>query len=185
MSELLQLPTSSKSSTSPSYPPNTAAMHAKLVKADYHGALITGKLTVLPHLSSHISSVSDAKNPSLIGCSGIIVHETENAFRVVTGKDETKCKPFGVMLNSIYPFSPVLVLPKQNSIFTFGVPLYSTLSPDHSLAAAAPPSLAPDQVTRTVVDSPHFLFTLYGNQFRFRAAERAGKKFKSKMTIEL
>jgi ribonuclease P protein subunit POP4 len=81
----------------------------------------------------------------------------------------------------------MLVLPKQNSIFTFGVPLYSTLLPDHSLSAsaAAPSSLATGQATRTVVDSPHFLFTLYGNQFRFRAAERAGKKFKSKMTIEL
>lgn len=32
---------------------------------------------------------------------------------------------------------------------------------------------------------PHMEFELYGNQFRFRAAERAGKKFKAKETIEL
>jgi RNase P/RNase MRP subunit p29 len=61
-------------------------------------------LPSFPHLISHIFSVSDAKNPSIIGCSGIIVHETENAFRVVTRKDETKRKPFGVMLSSAYPF---------------------------------------------------------------------------------
>jgi RNase P/RNase MRP subunit p29 len=61
-------------------------------------------LPSFPHLISHIFSVRDAKNPSLIGCSGIIVHETENAFRVVTEKDETKCKPFVVMLSLVYPF---------------------------------------------------------------------------------
>jgi ribonuclease P protein subunit POP4 len=48
-------------------------------------------------------------------------------------------------------------------------------------ASESPPAV--DE--HTVLDSAHLLFTLYGNQFRFRAAERAGKKFKSKMTIEL
>jgi ribonuclease P protein subunit POP4 len=37
----------------------------------------------------------------------------------------------------------------------------------------------------TVLDGPHIEFELHGNQFCFRAAERAGKKFKHKETIEL
>ena len=39
--------------------------------------------------------------------------------------------------------------------------------------------------TRTVLDGPHVEFELYGNQFCFRAADRAGRKFKHKETIEL
>ena len=38
---------------------------------------------------------------------------------------------------------------------------------------------------QTVLDGPHIEFELYGNQFRFRSAERAGRKFKPKETIEL
>ena len=38
---------------------------------------------------------------------------------------------------------------------------------------------------RTVLDGPHIEFELYGNQFCFRAADRAGRKFKHKETIEL
>jgi ribonuclease P protein subunit POP4 len=46
MSELLVLPSPPPvPSTMASYPPNSAAMHAKLVKADYHGAYITGMAT--------------------------------------------------------------------------------------------------------------------------------------------
>ena len=37
----------------------------------------------------------------------------------------------------------------------------------------------------TVLDGPHIEFELYGNQFCFRAADRAGRKFKHKETIEL
>jgi ribonuclease P protein subunit POP4 len=36
-----------------------------------------------------------------------------------------------------------------------------------------------------VLDGPHIEFELYGNQFCFRAADRAGRKFKHKETIEL
>lgn len=37
----------------------------------------------------------------------------------------------------------------------------------------------------TVLDGPHIEFELYGNQFCFRAADRAGRKFKHKESIEL
>jgi hypothetical protein len=39
--------------------------------------------------------------------------------------------------------------------------------------------------TGTVLDGPHVEIELYGNQFCFRAADRAGRKFKHKETIEL
>lgn len=74
----------------------------------------------------------------------------------------------------VYP-----VLPKQNSVFAFAVPLYSTLTANAItlLDEGGPP--------KTVLDGPHIEFELHGNQFRFRSADRAGKKFKHKETIEL
>ncbi|KAF8885900.1 Rof/RNase P-like protein [Gymnopilus junonius] len=139
--------------------PNSSGMHPKLLKADYHGSIMT---------------VTQAKNPCLVGLSGIVIHETENAFKVVTKQNKVK------------------LLPKQNSIFTFAVPLYSTLPATHSANVPLPlPSpVDPDKevsphLRKTVLDDPHIQFELYGNQFRFRAAERAGRKFKHKETIEL
>lgn len=71
-----------------------------------------------------------------------------------------------------------LVLPKQNSIFAFRIPLYD------SRAAAS--SASKDQGDLSAHElTPQIEFELYGNQFRFRAAERAGRKFKHKETIEL
>ncbi|KAI0374793.1 RNase P/MRP p29 subunit [Pilatotrama ljubarskyi] len=126
--------------------PGAAGMHAKLIKADFHGAVVT---------------VRRSKNPCLVGISGIVVHETENSFKVITRKDQLK------------------LIPKQNSVFVFAVPIYATpaLPPQASSSPSHPP--------RTVLDMPHIEFELYGNHFCFRAAERAGRKFKHKETIEL
>ena len=63
------------------------------------------------------------------------------------------------------------VLPKQGSVFVFAVP-----------AAAAAPC---GDGGMTVLDGPHVEFDLYGNQFCFRAVDRAGRKFKHKESIEL
>ncbi|CAA7265715.1 unnamed protein product [Cyclocybe aegerita] len=138
--------------------PGSAGMHPKLLKADFHGSIMT---------------VSKSKNPCLVGLSGIVIHETENVFKVVTKDDKLK------------------VLPKQNSIFTFAVPLYSTLPSSHDINTPfiPPPPQNVDSTSsssiKTVLDAPNIQFELYGNQFRFRAAERAGRKFKHKETIEL
>ncbi|KAI0721687.1 RNase P/MRP, p29 subunit [Cerioporus squamosus] len=145
MSELLSLsPQPAVANTDPaSAMPSAAGMHAKLIKADFHGAIVT---------------VRQSKNPCLVGLSGIIVHETENAFKVITRNDQLK------------------MLPKQKSIFVFAVPLYAT------------PALPPRPSTgplRTILDMPHIEFELYGNHFCYRAAERTGRKFKHKETIEL
>ena len=90
------------------------------------------------------------------------------------------------------------VIPKRNSIFVFAVPLYSTLPPTHKTdmpLPLAPPipagSCTPAEteavasLRKTVLDNPHIEFELYGNQFRFRSSDRAGRKFKHKETIEL
>ncbi|KAI5122723.1 hypothetical protein M0805_009808 [Coniferiporia weirii] len=152
MSELLGLGQVPKQQPANPTMPNSAAMHAKLVKADFHGSVIT---------------VKQAKNPCLVGLSGIVVHETENAFKVITIKDEMK------------------LIPKQGAIFSFQIPIYD-------VRVFAPPS-RPGQIDGApsgphVFSSdtiPYMEFELYGNQFRFRAAERAGRKFKAKETIEL
>ncbi|VDB92062.1 unnamed protein product [Peniophora sp. CBMAI 1063] len=133
MSELLglKLAPEGKTADAGAMPP-AAGMHAKLVKADMHGAFIT---------------VKESKNASLVGMQGIVIHETEGTFKIVTRKDKLK------------------LIPKRNSIFTLAVPLYSTsLQP----SPAAPPPSAPAE-----------------DEFAYRAAERAGKKFKAKETIEL
>ncbi|KIM74870.1 hypothetical protein PILCRDRAFT_827789 [Piloderma croceum F 1598] len=156
MSELLSLAPSPPASTAVPAMPTAASMHAKLVKADYHGSFM---------------AVKQSKNPCLVGLSGIVIHETENAFKVVTKTDRLK------------------LLPKQNSIFAFAVPVYSTLP---SFILAGPSSTVPldesdisEATKTTVLDQPHIEFELYGNQFRFRSADRAGRKFKPKETIEL
>ncbi|KAF9269871.1 RNase P/MRP, p29 subunit [Marasmius fiardii PR-910] len=154
MSELLGLPQANTSDHRPPTlkdVPSTGGMHAKLVKADFHGSIMT---------------VRQSKCPSLIGLSGIVIHESENAIRVVTRSDKVK------------------LIPKQNSIFSFAVPVYSTLPPAHRSTDAFP---APDRTktSTSVLDVPHLAFELYGNQFRFRSADRAGRKFKHKETIEL
>jgi hypothetical protein len=107
------------------------------------------------------------------------------------------------------------VLPKQGSVFAFAVPLYSTQSESESSrsASASAAALAATgsgsnsgtngrdaaddadadtgaggddaRESKTVLDGPHIEFELYGNQFCFRAADRAGRKFKHKETIEL
>ena len=108
------------------------------------------------------------------------------------------------MFYSTVQFLTPTVLPKQNAVFTFAVPLYSICLPsqlhNHDVQIPPPPpnrAIAPESFTpildhssasqklETVLDIDHIQFQLYGNQFRFRSAERAGRKFKHKETIEL
>ncbi|KAH9955899.1 Rof/RNase P-like protein [Russula dissimulans] len=135
--------------------PRAAEVHPKLVKADFHGSIVT---------------VRRSKNPALVGVSGIVVQETENTFKVVTRKDKLK------------------VLPKQGSVFVFAVPLYSTVAVAAPMAGSDPGALkGSGELSRagTVLDGPRVEMELYGNQFCFRAADRVGRKFKHKETVEL
>lgn len=60
------------------------------------------------------------------------------------------------------------VLPKQNSVFVFCVPLYSTADGGGCVS-----------------DVAHIELELYGNQIRFRSSDRASRKFKHKESIVL
>jgi hypothetical protein len=51
------------------------ALEAKMLKADYHGAII---------------KVTKATNPCLINITGLILQETENTFKIVTKEDCVK-----------------------------------------------------------------------------------------------
>jgi len=67
------------------------------------------------------------------------------------------------------------------------VPLYQTskLMPPSDAQASASQNVVDYLDPQTVNDIPHMEFKLYGNQFRFRSADRASRKFKHKETIEL
>jgi ribonuclease P protein subunit POP4 len=157
-------------------------------------------------------TVRRSKNASLVGASGIVVQETENTFKVVTRKDKLKGARLPPLFCYVCPQFFFTVLPKQGSVFAFAVPLYGTESESESSRSASAAALAATgsgtnsgangrgaadgdadadagaddaRETRTVLDGPHIEFELYGNQFCFRAADRAGRKFKHKETIEL
>ena len=116
-----------------------------------------------------------SKNPCLVGLSGIVIYESENAFRVVTRGDKTKSASSSALSvrrgkrADVYP----TVLPKRNGVFGFGVPLYSATDGTG------------DGEGKTVSDVPHVEVELYGNQFRFRSSDRASRKFKHKESIVL
>lgn len=93
MSELLGLSPPSSVAVAEAMP-SASSMHPKLVKADFHGSLLAG--IQIQSLISHILTcfiyflVRQSKNPCLVGLSGIVIHETENAFKVITRKDRLK-----------------------------------------------------------------------------------------------
>jgi ribonuclease P protein subunit POP4 len=93
MSELLALQKQPSTVLPPSGHtiPNAGVMHAKLVKADFHGSIITGNVVPSPlYQETDCLEVRQSKNPCLVGLSGIVVYESENAFRVITKTDKLK-----------------------------------------------------------------------------------------------
>ena len=107
--------------------------------------------------------------------SGIVIYESENGFRVITRGNKLKSRsvPLISVRREKGPTFVPTVLPKQKSVFVFGVPLYSTA------AGAA------GDGRECVSDVPHVELELYGNQFRFRSSDRASRKFKHKESIVL
>ncbi|GAA5920402.1 hypothetical protein JCM6882_003265 [Rhodosporidiobolus microsporus] len=97
-------PVYSSSSLLPTYPSkrdpvppggqiNVVTLQTKLVKAEFVGCSL---------------SVKRAKNPSLVGLSGIVLQETQGTFKVVTPKSEIKVLPKqGSVFNLIFPLEPV------------------------------------------------------------------------------
>ena len=77
---------------------NLKSLSPKLVKADYHGAIITGKLNSLQYfrISNIILTVLNkflvlkSKCPGYVGLTGILLQETKNVFKIITQQNEIK-----------------------------------------------------------------------------------------------
>jgi Ribonuclease P/MRP, subunit p29 len=79
--------------------PQAAGMHAKLVKADFHGSIMIGQFRVRVLFNGEVfvqsnlvwgNQVRRSRNAALVGVSGIVVQETENTFKVVTCNNKLK-----------------------------------------------------------------------------------------------
>jgi RNase P/RNase MRP subunit p29 len=68
----------------------------KVVKADYHGAVFTGRtihngIEHLAFINMHsLCLVTQSKSIKFVGISGIMVKETENMFYIINRNDELK-----------------------------------------------------------------------------------------------
>ena len=116
MSELLGLAAPPAQGAVPSAQamPKAESMQSKLIKADYNGSIMSGQFKRYPFLEGYhipnleLLAVARAKNPCLVGLSGIVIHETENAFRVVTEKNQIK--------GTFFPLYPPNVMDLSQSL---------------------------------------------------------------------
>ncbi|KAH6901246.1 hypothetical protein BKA70DRAFT_1310054, partial [Coprinopsis sp. MPI-PUGE-AT-0042] len=133
----------------------------KLLKADFHGAFLI---------------VKNARNPCLVGLQGIIV-VTE---MIELNFPKTK---FYIYLRSPCVFHTARFFQTRSTL-----PLAPLGIRDESTQGQTVPGSMRSPLpsaNQTVTTVPHLNFELYGNQFRFRSTDRAGRKFKHKETIEL
>lgn len=99
------LPTQSTSALIPTFPPrqpegapadlrlNVPALHAKLVKAEFVGCIISGAFRFSGKEDGRLirgPSVKRAKNPSLVHLQGMVLQETQGTFKIVTSKSQIK-----------------------------------------------------------------------------------------------
>ncbi|CAH7686873.1 Rof/RNase P-like protein [Phakopsora pachyrhizi] len=120
---------------------NPSIVQSKLTKADFHGAFL---------------SVNKSKNPTLVGQTGIVFQETEQAFKIINSEDQIK------------------LLPKNHSIFEISI----TIEQDEMMIT--------DRFSNySLVQKKTLKFRIIGNCFRFRSNDRVNKKFKFKSNFEL
>lgn len=91
--------------------------------------------------------------PSRVGVKGIVVKDSRHVFEIVTKKDEVK------------------VLPKEGTIFKVVVPLV--------VGEKANPSTNDARKEKTTDEGQEMVLEIHGDQFMYRAADRANRKFKS------
>jgi len=153
------------------FDPSSKELGEALIKADYHGAIL---------------KVIRATCVTRVGLSGIVIMETQETFKIVTLDNLLK------------------VIPKKNTVFTFE--LQYIRSGKSKKYEAQPPQkqkqkqkqgkrkqseFNPFEIKKqeSLIPSHGILvkltITLYGDQIRYRAAERTHKKFKAKPTIEI
>lgn len=72
------------------------------------------------------------------------------------------------------------VIPKSHALFTITIPAYSFPTLPHAPSSLTTPSSSfdPDAFARTLRQVPKIEVDVLGSAFRFRAEDRAGRKFK-------
>ncbi|KAK7905320.1 hypothetical protein LTR67_000040 [Exophiala xenobiotica] len=136
-----------------------------LASADFHGALV---------------EIVRAKDVGKIGCKGIVVRDTRYTFVLVTEQNEVKTVPkkdcvfrYGVEV----PLSNGQTEEKKTVVRKDGAGRKEQEQPvDDNNEMEIEKEESEGNKTRTLV------FELHGNQFEFRPAERASRKFKWKVT---
>lgn len=155
----------------------------RVLKADYHGAILTGQCartcglttaasvdralstaSLILSLSSAFlsSSVVKCRSPTHVGQRGILIQETQETFQIVTESNALK------------------VLPKRHTVFSFTVPAITAADP--TAATNTPTAMSPVPARQP---APAQIFELYGDHMCFRSYERSSRKFKAKATIQL
>jgi ribonuclease P protein subunit POP4 len=88
-----------------------------------------------------------------VGLKGIVVRDTQYTFVIITKKDEVK------------------TVPKRNTVFRYEIPL-----------PGIPEEVPKDDHPKGEETERKLVFELHGNQFEFRPADRANRKFKWQVT---
>ena len=96
-----------------------------------------------------------------VGVKGIVVRDTQFTFAVVTRKDEVR------------------VIPKRNTLFRYEIPIPEL---DGKAGGEEEASNKKTQESEDTQQQRKLVFELHGNQFEFRPADRANKKFKWQAT---
>lgn len=109
-------------------------------------------------------TVTRSRCVSRVGVEGIVVKDMKHAFEVVTKKDEVK------------------VLPKEGTIFKFTIPI-----PERKKEGESEDEKKTDQEGEKQDEGKQkdLVFELHGNQFMYRAVDRANRKFKSHFLPDL
>ncbi|KAI1332404.1 RNase P/MRP, p29 subunit [Xylariaceae sp. FL0255] len=126
---------------------------AKLSAADFHGADI---------------EVARSRCPSRVGVRGIVLRDSRFAFTVVTKRDEVK------------------LLPKEGTVFRVLVPPPSAGKESAEDSKAKQEGHTDQQMKDGEEEKGEeekqrdpFIFEIHGDQFQFRSADRANKKFRT------
>ncbi len=125
---------------------------AKLCSADFHGAEL---------------EVVRSRCVSRVGVKGIVVKDTKYTFEIITPKDQLR------------------VVPKEHTIFRFKVPppedavvKTGVVESDGKITETEEEDVEKTPSAPVRVATTDLIFELHGNQFIYRAADRANRKFK-------
>lgn len=144
-----------------------AQIGLRLASADYHGAMF---------------EVVRSRCPSRVGIKGICVKETKSMFYLIT--QGNKIKGF-VPHSADLEFNLIgeIEVPKEHTVFRFTLPVERLTSGGDSILDAKDGASEP--TGDVAVGIRPMVFELHGSQFMYRAAERAGRKFKQKPGMDL